>query len=59
MSERFPWARLMHLGLGQMGLSPRDFWSMTLKELNAALPQVRVMSHRDLAVLMDRFPDHE
>jgi uncharacterized phage protein (TIGR02216 family) len=32
----FPWGRLMRTGLGELRLAPRDFWSMTLKELAAA-----------------------
>jgi uncharacterized phage protein (TIGR02216 family) len=57
MSEGFPWARLMQLGFGQLRLAPRDFWSMTLKELNAALPRLHPMARRELERLMERFPD--
>ena len=47
----------MQLGFGELRLAPRDFWSMTLKELNAALPHAEPMSRDDLAALMQRFPD--
>ena len=47
----------MQLGFAELRLAPRDFWSMTLKELNAALPRARPMSRSDLDVLMERFPD--
>lgn len=33
----FPWAEMMSFGLGRLKLSPGDFWSLTLPELNAAL----------------------
>jgi uncharacterized phage protein (TIGR02216 family) len=57
MSERFPWARLMRLGLGELRLAPREFWSMTLKELAAALPVPAALAREDLDRLMKRFPD--
>ena len=57
MNDRFPWARLMQLGFAELRLAPPDFWSMTLKELNAALPRAHPMSRSDLNVLMERFPD--
>jgi uncharacterized phage protein (TIGR02216 family) len=47
----------MQAGFGRLRLAPRDFWSMTLKELNAALPHVVPMAKTDLETLMDRFPD--
>jgi uncharacterized phage protein (TIGR02216 family) len=47
----------MQLGFGQLHLSPSDFWSMTLKELHAAIPQARPMLRSDLDQLMERFPD--
>jgi uncharacterized phage protein (TIGR02216 family) len=53
----FPWARLMQLGLAELRLAPADFWSMTLKELNAVLPQAKPMSRSDLDFLMERFPN--
>lgn len=33
MSESFPWARLMHFGIGTLQLSPQEFWRNTLREL--------------------------
>ena len=47
----------MQLGFAELRLAPRDFWSMTLKELNAALPRAYPMSRDDLTGLMERFPD--
>lgn len=32
----FPWAAVMHFGLGALRLSPRDFWAMTPREVAAA-----------------------
>jgi len=53
----------MAAGLGLLRLRPADFWSMTPRELAAALKGLsgRVsgpsMSRVDLAGLMSRFPD--
>lgn len=57
MSGRFPWAMLLRLGLRELGLAPADFWSMTLKELAAALPPCEAMTRVDLDALIERFPD--
>ncbi len=53
----------MALGFGVLRLAPREFWSLTLRELEAAVrglggansttPLVRT----DLTALMQRFPD--
>jgi uncharacterized phage protein (TIGR02216 family) len=54
----------MAAGLGLLRLSPRDFWSMTPRELAAALRGLLGPSRPDeplpraaLAQLMSRFPD--
>ena len=54
----------MAAGLGILGLAPAMFWSMTLKELDAALRGRLGCSALDgppdsdaLAALMQRFPD--
>ncbi|MEW5963553.1 MAG: rcc01693 family protein [Pseudomonadota bacterium] len=54
----------MAAGLGLLRLEPRAFWSMTPRELAAALGAVvgpggtgAPPSRRDLAELMQRFPD--
>ena len=57
MREGFPWTRLMRLGLGELRLAPDQFWSMTLRELAAALPAPDVMARDDFDRLMKRFPD--
>ena len=38
MKERFPWERLMQLGLGVLRWPPRDFWAATPREIAAAFP---------------------
>ena len=56
----FPWGRIMQLGLGQLRLAPKDFWSMTLRELDAALglgASARTMTRDDLQLLLERYPD--
>jgi uncharacterized phage protein (TIGR02216 family) len=54
----------MAAGLGHLRLPPAHFWSMTPRELAAALRAVlgsrqpsRPPARRDLASLMARFPD--
>jgi uncharacterized phage protein (TIGR02216 family) len=53
----------MAAGLGLLRLRPADFWSMTPRELAAAVhglggrPARDPIRRRDLARLMDRFPD--
>ena len=54
----------MAAGLGLLRLEPRAFWSMTLKELQAALvaitgPEATCAppTRRDMTGLMQRFPD--
>ena len=56
--ERFPWERLMHLGLGVLRLSPKEFWAATPREIAAAFvapapPPPRVSFEE----LMKRYPD--
>ena len=56
----FPWPRIMQLGMGRLGLAPRDFWSMTLRELNAALgltAHAPGMTRGDLNNLLELYPD--
>ncbi len=62
----FPWADAMAAGLGTLRLSPRDFWSMTPRELSLALRGVAGLpgsstpfARTDLAALMQRFPDRQ
>lgn len=54
----------MTAGLGTLRLSPMHFWSMTPRELAAALHSLeplhafpQPLSRSDLASLMIRFPD--
>jgi uncharacterized phage protein (TIGR02216 family) len=54
----------MQAGLGLLGHSPRDFWSMTPRELDAALRgrlgitgEPQSLTHSELTALMGRFPD--
>ena len=58
----FPWREAMGFGLGVLRLSPRDFWSMTPRELRAAQlgltgGRVAAPERQTLADLMVRFPD--
>ena len=60
----FPWAEVMAFGLGVLRLRPRDFWTMTTRELAAAIEGVTgrarpaaPMTRAALAALMQAFPD--
>jgi uncharacterized phage protein (TIGR02216 family) len=64
--EPFPWDAAMTAGLGRLRLAPDDFWSMTPRELDAALRGAfglsslqPAMTRSDLAALMTAFPDNE
>jgi uncharacterized phage protein (TIGR02216 family) len=58
-NQGFPWRRMMELGLGVMGLSPRDFWAATPREIAAAFParQRNALGRAELDDLMKQFPD--
>jgi len=53
----------MAAGLGTLRLAPRDFWTMTPRELEAALRGAfgaavsQPMSRGDLSALMTLYPD--
>ncbi len=53
----------MEAGLGTLRLSPKDFWAMTPRELDAALSGAfghragQPLSRADLAALMQAYPD--
>lgn len=63
-SQHETWRALMALGLGRLGLSPREFWAMTPAELVAAAEGLvgrpalaSVIERHDLHALMNRYPD--
>jgi uncharacterized phage protein (TIGR02216 family) len=54
----------MIAGLGHLGLTSRDFWSMTLRELDAALrghyglgPPTHALTRASLMTMMRTHPD--
>lgn len=58
----FPWAAAIGFGLGVLRLSPAAFWSMTPRELAAAIRARRgdagaPLDRHTLQALMQRFPD--
>jgi uncharacterized phage protein (TIGR02216 family) len=58
----FPWARAIGLGIGVLKLSPKDFWTMTPRELAYALRELGFggdapPGRNTLDQLMKRFPD--
>ncbi|MEP1206728.1 MAG: phage tail assembly chaperone [Rhizobiaceae bacterium] len=60
--EGFPWQQVMRFGLGQLRLAPKDFWALSLPELNAALrfhhpAAVSLLSRQDLNQMMHKHPD--
>ena len=59
-----PWPQAMAFGFGVLGLAPSEFWSMTPRELTAALSIYATASPGsiaprpdELANLMQRHPD--
>jgi uncharacterized phage protein (TIGR02216 family) len=65
-AEPFPWDAAMTAGLGMLRLAPDAFWSMTPRELDAALrgalglvAAMPPMTRSDLAALMALYPDGE
>ena len=64
MREPFNWSAAMAFGLGVLKLPPADFWSMTPRELDAALAghygRARLQgppNRQELERLMAEFPD--
>ena len=56
--ERFPWGRVMQLGIGTLGISPEQFWKCTLREITAALGPVEMpLGRQSLDELMCEWPD--
>ena len=60
--QPFPWAAAIGFGLGVLRLSPAAFWSMTPRELAAAIRARRgdagaPLDRHTLQALMQRFPD--
>ena len=62
----FPWDDAIAAGLGVLRLAPRDFWSMTPRELSLALrgaaglpASAEPFAHSHLAVLMQNYPDRQ
>ncbi|QRM54757.1 rcc01693 family protein [Sinorhizobium sp. BG8] len=57
----FPWDAVLHAGLAGLRLSPREFWSLTPRELHAALggrsPRAGTPDRAGLEALMRAFPD--
>lgn len=56
----------MTAGLGVLRIAPHAFWSMTPREMAAALRSLpgafsahSALSRLDLEALMSRFPDHQ
>ena len=51
---------MMQAGLGTLGLSPRDFWAATPREIAAALgtaERPQALARADLDRLINNFPD--
>jgi uncharacterized phage protein (TIGR02216 family) len=57
----FPWKQAIGIGLGVLRLSPRQFWSMTPRELSYAIEALTgrftAPDRGTLAQLMRRYPD--
>ena len=60
----FPWDEAMAFGFGRLRLSPQSFWSMTPRELAAAMRlhaanSFTPLERSSLETLMGLFPDGE
>ncbi len=59
----FPWQLAMSIAFGRLGISPKNFWAMTPRELAAALEPIcggvpgATLTQPGLAELMARYPD--
>ena len=58
----FPWREAMRFGLGVLRLPPRDFWTMSPRELAAAWGAVMgeragPLERGEFDKLMEQFPD--
>ncbi len=61
-TTEFPWDAVMAAAFGLLRLSPRDFWSMTPREMERAMSVLggdrrATPARGDLAELMRLFPD--
>lgn len=57
---RFDWATLMRIGIGQLGLTPAQFWAITPVELLLMLGQAdgpKPLDRSGFDALAARFPD--
>ena len=56
---RFDWPALMRLGLGQLRLTPNQFWALTPAELAlmSGLDGQAAMDRAGLSELMAKYPD--
>ncbi len=58
-NKKFPWARFMRTGMGELGLSPKEFWRSTPREIAAAIGPAppQPLLRQNLISLMELFPD--
>lgn len=59
MTETFPWQRMMQVGLGNLRLSPDQFWRSSPREIAAAwgVPPHPKLLRQDLNEMMEKYPD--
>ncbi len=63
-AEPFPWKEAMGFGFGVLRLSSKDFWSMTVRELEAAMQahfgtSDATVSRQWLRETMEKNPDQK
>lgn len=54
LNASFDWPGLVRMGMGQLGLPPDTFWSMTPWELRLALEGAGLIRSQAMASRMDR-----
>jgi hypothetical protein len=57
--NKIPWQKLFKISVIQLGISPSEFWGLTLKELQYLLTNETkdIFSQDDLEKLQSIFPD--
>jgi uncharacterized phage protein (TIGR02216 family) len=60
--KTFPWARMMQLGMGTLGLSPTEFWRSSPREIAAAMGSSQPIAtttllRQNLNQMMENYPD--
>lgn len=56
-ANSLPWRLLFRSAVLGLGISPKDFWELTLPEFLSFLPQGQGLSREELLSMMAAYPD--